>query len=206
MKNPPRSDNGQLAILLAGTRERLADAHLVHALDFIQRTSSDIEAPRALQVYSRLHFLDEHDERHLKNRVLASFSHVTDAGNGKGHTFTAVGGDIEWDVTASLFYRLRRRLGGRRNPRLRRWVELHTGYVEARLLRVHADNVERLLEVTGTTDGAVADTIRVYMHELRLRESLFEAIDIAVCERLYPVVTQGTKVTLRVQRGGASGG
>jgi hypothetical protein len=204
MTQPPRPDSGRLAVLLASARERLADAHLVHSLDFIQRTSGEVEAPRALEIYCRLHRLDEQDTRALKNRVLASFGQGTAAESISPHTFVAVGGDVEWDVTASLFYRLRRRLGGRRNARLRRWVELHTGYVEGKLLRVHVDNVERLLEVTGTSDGAIADTIHIYMRSLRLRDSLFEALDIAVCERLYPDITHTSrKVTLRVQRGGA---
>jgi hypothetical protein len=202
MNQPPRPDSGRLAVLLASARERLADAHLVHSLDFIQRTSGEIEAPRALEVYCRLHRMDEQDTRVLKNRVLASFGQGSTADSISPHTFVTVGGDVEWDVTASLFYRLRRRFGGRRNPRLRRWVELHTGHVEGRLLRVHVENVQRLLEVTGTSDGAIADTIHVYMRSLRLRESLFEAIDIAVCERLYPDVTQSKKAALRVQKGG----
>jgi hypothetical protein len=201
--NLPRPDSGRLAVLLASARERLADAHLVHSLDFIQRTSGEIEAPRALEVYCRLHRMDEQDTRVLKNRVLASFGQGTTADSISPHTFVAVGGDVEWDVTASLVYRLRRRLGGRRNPRLRRWVELHTGHVEGRLLRVHVENVQRLLEVTGTSDGAIADTIHIYMRSLRMRDSLFEAIDIAVCERLYPDVTQTSKkAKLRVQKGG----
>lgn len=197
--------SSRLAILLAGARERLMDAHLVHALDFIQRTAGDIEAPRALEVYGRLHHLEEHDARQLKNRVLASFGRTSDAEPTGPHTFIAVGGDVEWDVTASLFYRLRRRLGGRRNHRLRRWVELHTGWVEARLLRVHVENVERLVEVTGTRDGALLDTLRTYLHELRLRDSLLEAIHIALCDRLY---ADGTQVArrggaLRLHTGGA---
>ena len=193
-----------LAVLLAGAHERLLDAHLVHALDFIQRTSGEIEAPRALTVYCRVHHLDEQDARQLKNRVLASFGRSPEEDDAAPHTFVAVGGDVEWDVTASLLYRLRRRLGGRRNYRLRRWVELHTGYIEGRLLRVHVENVERLVEVTGTSDGALIDTIGTYMRALRLRESLLEAIHIALCERLYPDVSHVARRTgLRVHTGGA---
>lgn len=194
-----------LAVLLAGAHERLMDAHLVHALDFIHRTSGEMEAPRALQVYCRLHHVGDLDARQLKNRVLASFGRSIDASDSGAHTFVAVGGDVEWDVTASLVYRLRRRLGGRRNHRLRAWVELHTGYIESRLLRVHVDNVERLLAVAGTSDGAIIDAIRTYVEALRLRESLLEAILIAVCERLYPDVTTTTarRRELRVHSGGA---
>lgn len=193
--------SGGISVALAGARERLMDAYLVHALDFIQRTSGEIEAPRALEVYCRLHHLDDADVRQLKNRVLVSFGRAPEEEKPAPHTFVAVGGDVEWDVTASLFYRLRRRLRGRRNYRLRRWVELHTGYVEGRLLRVHVDNVERLLEITGTGDGAIIDSIRAYAQALRLRESLLEAIQIAVCERLYPDVTATRKGGLRLHSG-----
>lgn len=196
-------ESGSIVVLLAGARERLMDAYLVHGLDFIQRTSGEIEAPRALQVFCRLHHLDEMDARQLKNRVLASFGRSEEETPGP-HTFVAVGGDVEWDVTASLYYRLRRRLGGRRNLRLRRWVELHSGYVESRLLRVHVDNVERLLAVTGTGDDELIDTIRLYARELRIRDSLIEAIHIAVCARLYPDTVPATRRGgLRVHSGGA---
>lgn len=198
------TDSGRLAVLMAGARERLADAHLVHALDFIHRTSGDIEAPRALDVYCRLHRLDEADARTLKNRVLASFGGIEEDAASSSHTFVAVGGDVEWDITASLFYRLRRRLGGRRNHRLRRWVELHTGFVEGRLLRVHVANVERLLEVTGTGDGAILDVIWTYARGLKVREPLVEAIHIAVCERLYPDVSPAARSGgLKIHNGGA---
>ncbi len=197
----------RLATLLAGAEERLADAHLVHALDFIQRTSGEIDAPRALEVYSRLHYLEETDARVLKNRVLASFGRIEPDSDGHApHTFVAVGGDVEWDVTASVFYRLRRRLGGRRNPRLRHWVKLHTGWVEAMLLKVHVQNVERLLDVVGTSDDAIGETLALYMRALRVRDSLHEAIDIAVCEHLYPErVPKQAPMMLRVESGGAEG-
>lgn len=188
----------RLAMILATAQERLADAHLVHALDFIQRTSDGIEAPRALEIYCRLHHLDDREGRALKNRVLLSFGRPSTDEDGR-HTFEAVGGDVEWDVTASLAYRLRRRLGGRRNHRLRRWVELHAGYVEGRLLRVHAESVERLLEVTGTSNDAIADTIARYAQAMRLRDGLREAIHIAVCERLYPDVPTLRRPELRLQ-------
>lgn len=192
-----RNGDGRLIVLLAQARERLADAWLVHALDFIQRTSGDIEAPRALDVFCRLHHIDELDARNLKNRVLASFGRVTmEASEGMVPTFEAVGGELEWDVTASVFYRLRRRLGGRRNNRLRRWIELHTGWVEGRLLKVHAENVLRLLEVNGTSSGGVADTIHHYVRSLRIRESLLEAIRIAVCDMMFPDVTSGRRPML----------
>lgn len=193
-------DNGRLDVLLAAARERLADAHLVHSLDFIQRVAADIEAPRALDIYCRLHHLDEHDTRTLKNRVLASFGE-TRSGSGSSPTFVSVNGDVEWDVTASMLFRLRRRLGGRRNHRLRRWIELHTAHVEGRLLRVHAENVERLLEETGTLDGAYSETIRLYTRALGIRDSLIEAISISALERLYPDTNVPRKVELKVQRG-----
>lgn len=196
-------DGGRLDVLLAGARERLADAHLVHSLDFIHRVASDIEAPRALGIYCRLHHLDDHDSRTLKNRVLASFGQKEGEG-GAAHTFMAVNGDVEWDVTASMFYRLRRRLGGRRNHRLRHWIELHTAHVESRLLRVHAQNVGRLLEETGMGRNSLSDTVRLYLRALAIRDSLAEAISIAALERLYPDTSVPRKVKLKVQHGGRS--
>lgn len=199
MNETPLED--RLAMLLAGARERLAEAHLTYALDFIQRTADDIEAPRALDIFCRLHRLDEQDSRVLKNRVLVAFGRATGPEE-VGATFEAVGGDVEWDVTASLVYRLRRRLGGRRNHTLRRWVELHTGYVEGRLVRVHADNVERMIDAEGPSAGAIADTVSRYARALRLRDSLLESIQIAACERLYPDYSTDQHPSLQLHAGG----
>jgi hypothetical protein len=174
---------GGFDVALAVGRERLSEEHFKQTMEFIEFTQDELAPPRALGIYARLHHLTEEDYRALKNRVLASF------GSAIGEeppppTFVAVNGDVEWDVTASLFNRIRKRLGGRRNYRLRKRVELFSGRVECALLRVHVDSVCRLIKLYDE-DTSVADVLRVYMEELEIRSALYHSIYNSTLDRLY---------------------
>jgi hypothetical protein len=171
--------------MLAVARERLSEAHYEHALDFIQRTSNALDAPRAFEIYARMHHLSEDDGRALKNRVIASFGLARgEEGDNALATFVAINGDVEWDVTASVLYRLRKRLSGRKNLELRRWVTLHAGHVEARVMKLHVDNALQLVEAAGP-DADTDDVVRTYIQGVSARESLYEPILIGVLDRLY---------------------
>src|SRR5690606_40239800 len=54
---------------------------------------------------------------------------------------------FEDDDALSVFRHLRRRLRGRHNHELRRWVELHAARTELALLDVHADGAARFIEI-----------------------------------------------------------
>ena len=170
-------------VAIAVGRERLAEEHFKQAMAFIEFTQDDLAAPRALGIYARLHHLAEEDYRALKNRVLASFG-STVGEEPAPPTFVAINGDVEWDITASLFNRIRKRLGGRRNYRLRKRVELFSGRVECAILRVHIDSVCRLIKLYDE-NTSVADVLRVYMEELEVRAALYHSIYNSTLERLY---------------------
>jgi hypothetical protein len=181
---PPLRPSGT-DVALAVARERLTEAYFVNALEFIKFTNGELAPPRALAVYARLHHLTEEQYRSVKNRVLASFGGATSAASTPPpSTFVAINGDVEWDITASLFHRIRRRMGGRRNFRLRKRVELFSGKVEMSLLRIHVDSVARLMALH-ERDTSVALVLRMYMEELGVRRSLHHAIYFAVLERLH---------------------
>lgn len=91
---------------------------------------------------------------------------------------------LEWEPPTSLFKRIRKRLRGRVNRDLRRWVELHTGHAEYEILQIHAENVERVLDAAGDDDGAILDTVKYYVEKLDVRERIFEAIYIMTLHRL----------------------
>ncbi|MGH7554139.1 MAG: hypothetical protein ACREMQ_14060, partial [Longimicrobiales bacterium] len=170
-------------VAIAVGRERLAEEHFKQAMAFIEFTQDDLAPPRALGIYARLHHLAEEDYRVLKNRVLASFG-STVGEELAPPTFTAINGDVEWDITASLFNRIRKRLGGRRNYRLRKRVELFSGRVECTILRVHVDSVCRLIKLYDE-NTSVADVLRVYMEELEIRGALYHSIYNSTLDRLY---------------------
>lgn len=169
-------------VALAMARERLAEAHFQQALAFIEVTGDDLSPPRALSIYARLHHLSEEAYRALRNRVLASFGEA-EAGS-PPPTFIAIDGDVEWDVTASLYRRIRRRLGGRRNFRLRKRVELFSGRVEAVLLGIHVDCVCRMTKQFDP-NTSVAEVVRIYMDELSVRRTLYPTIYLSTLTRLY---------------------
>jgi hypothetical protein len=191
MSKSNRSESGAAApatnqnIVLAMARQRLGDAHFQHALELIRRGQGEVAAPGAITIYARLHYLDEVDMQALRNRVLVYLGQVanTDVTH-LPNTFVAIDGGVEWDITASLVKRIRKRLSGRRNHDFREFVELHNGFVEARLQRIHVDNLLSLREAM-EPDTKLADMTRLYMRELGLRDGLFDSLYHGLLERLY---------------------
>ena len=185
----PQTTN--LNVALAVGRQRLGDAHFQFALELIRRGQGEVAAPHALTIYGRLHDLAEIDHQALRNRVLIYLGQVanTDVTH-LPNTFVSIDGGVEWDVTASLVERIRKRLSGRRNHTFREWVELHSGHVESKLLRIHVDNLAALNEAS---DGGtrLSELTRLYMRELGLRDLLFEPLHAGLLERLYEQIESG---------------
>jgi len=179
----PPSTN--LNVALAVARQRLGDAHFQFALEMIRRGQGEVAAPQVLTIYARLHDLNEIDLQALRNRVLIYLGQVanTDVTH-LPNTFVAIDGGVEWDVTASLVERIRKRLSGRRNHPFREWVELHSGHVESKLQRIH---VECLAALYDATDGTLKlpELTRLYMREVGLRDTLYEPLHAGLLERLY---------------------
>jgi hypothetical protein len=179
-----------LNMLLAVGRKRLADAHFAHAMELIEHAAAVVPPPRALDIYGRLHHLTEEEYRALKNRVLVAYAKRAGA-SGELATFVGINGDVDWDVTATMIQRLKKRLKGRQNVELRRWVELHTGRVEAELLSIHVENVIRLVGSLGDL-SPVIEAVRLYMETMGLRNTLHEALYIATADRLFREHAAGT--------------
>jgi len=174
-----------LAIAVAG--ERLAETHLAQALDFVRHLAGQVSGARALTMYARLHHLTDEQHRALVNAVLAAFGRHDTRPGGKARPAAA---EIEWSDTSTVLERAFRRLRGRRNQELRRWVERHTGHAERLLLDVHVQNTLRYLEARGP-DADVAVGVYAYMEALSVRESLFEALHILVLDRLHHQAAMG---------------
>jgi hypothetical protein len=175
-------------VALAVARQRLGDAHFQFILEMIRRGQGEVAAPQVLLIYARLHYLPEIDLQSLRNRVLVYLGQVanTDVTH-LPNTFVAIDGDVEWDVTASMVERIRRRLNGRNNYVFREWVELHTGHVYSKLLRIHIDNLVPLHEAS-QGELKPAETTRLYVREMNLREGMFEPLYHGLLERIYEAV------------------
>jgi len=171
-------------VALAVARQRLGDVHFQFALELIRRGQGEVAAPQALIIYGRLHYLTEIDVQTLRNRVLVYLGQVSNTEVTQlPNTFVAIDGGVEWDVTASMVERIRRRLNGRRNYDFREWVELHTGYAQSKILRIHVDNLVNLRE--SNADTRAAELTRLYMRELNVRDGLFDALYYGLLERMY---------------------
>jgi hypothetical protein len=179
------TDAMSVSVAIAVARQRVLDAHFTYVLEFIQRSQGEIAAPQALLIYARLHRLSELDVRALRNRVLVhlgrlSATDVTEL----PHTFVSVDGAVEWDVTASLVQRIRKRLRGRKNYTFREWVDLHAGHVECELLKLHVDNLVALAEVLGPKTRR-PDVVTLYVREVNLRDELWDTLHHSLLARLY---------------------
>ena len=177
----PQDPRLRMELAIAVARERVTETHLAQAHHFVRHLAGQVSGMRALAMYSRLHHLTDEQHRGLVTGVLAAFGRhdVRPAGGAR-----PVDADIEWSDTSTVLERAFRRLRGRRNLELRRWVERHTGHVERLLLEVHVQNALRCLEARGA-DADVAVGVYAYMEALSIRESLFEALHILVLDRLH---------------------
>jgi hypothetical protein len=180
----------QQNVALAVARQRLGDAHFHFVLEMIRRGQGEVAAPQVLVIYARLHYLSEIDLQALRNRVLVYLGQVanTDVTH-LPNTFVAIDGDVEWDVTASMVERIRRRLNGRNNYAFRDWVEMHTGHVYSKLLRIHIDNLIPLYESAGG-ELKPADATRLYVRELNLRDGLYDPLYNGLLERIYDSIDE----------------
>nr|PZN91840.1 MAG: hypothetical protein DIU52_00265 [bacterium] len=173
----------RLEVAAEVTRAKLVDVHFAHVLELIERARADnLPAGRALEIYARLHHLRDEDAEQLAKRVLA---HV----GGRAIRLAALGrGDerlsdvFEDDDVFSVFRQLRRRLRGRRNHELRRWVELHTARTELALLDVHADGAARFIELV-KPESSLGDAVRLYARVMQVRDSIVEALYLLALDR-----------------------
>jgi hypothetical protein len=191
------ADATSMSVAIAVARQRLLDAHFTHVLELIQRAQGEVAAPQALTIYSRIHRLTEIDIQALRNRVLVHLGRVaaTDVTD-LPHTFVAIDGAVEWDITASLVERIRKRLGGRRNYELRDWIDQHSGHVECDLMKLHVENLLALGEVMGA-DAKPVDVTRTYMREAVVRDELWEPLYWGYLDRQYDRVLAATSPPAR---------
>ncbi len=172
----------RLEVAAEVTRAKLLDVHFAHVLELIHHARADMPADRALEIYARLHHLGDEDGEQLAKRVLARVG-------GRAMRLAALGrgdeklGDVfEDDDALSVFRHLRRRLRGRQNHELRRWVELHAARTELALLDVHVDGAVRFIELL-KEERSLSDAVRLYARVMQVRDSIVEALYLLALDR-----------------------
>jgi hypothetical protein len=157
-------------LTLAVAAQRAEDVHVRQALELLTHTHGRVGIDRALRIYARIHALPSAAERTLVGRVLAAL----------GQADLRPDGDEARE--GGLLGRLRRRLRGRRDHELRRWVEFHKGRTDRDLVEVHVDAVARAHRAN---DGAsVAEVVGWYSEAARLRGAMRDNVYLAALARL----------------------
>ncbi len=160
----------QLDIALAVAAQRAQDVHVRQALELVTHAHGRVGMARALEIYGRIHGLAAEVERVLTTRVFAALGQADLRPDGSA----AAGG--------GLLALVRRRLGGRRDVELRRWVEFHKGRTDRELVDVHVDAVARVHAVLSAR--SVADAVDWYAEATRLSGAMRDNVYLAALARL----------------------
>lgn len=167
---PESQARRQLDIALAVAAQRAQDVHVRQALELVTHAHGRVGVARALEIYGRIHGLGADVERVLSTRVFAALGQADLRPDG------AVAAE------SGLLARVRRRLGGRRDLELRRWVEFHKGRTDRDLVDVHVDAVARVHAVLSA--GSVADAVNWYAEAARLPGAMRDNVYLAALARL----------------------
>lgn len=163
----------EVDIALSTIRERLMDVHATQALELIEHAREHVATLRALDIYCHLHRVRGHEYVALRTRVLSRLGQQGPGRQPPGDADTSAA--EEWDSPWSWILRMRRRLQGRKNLELRRWVELHCGRTEAKLLSVHVGGTLRLIELL-KPESSYAEVAQLYTESMAVPQSLSRAI------------------------------
>lgn len=172
----------RLEVAAEVTRAKLLDVHFAHVLELIHHARADMPAGRALEIYARLHHLRDEDGEQLAKRVLARVGGRAMRLAAMGRADEKLGDVFEDDDALSVFRQLRRRLRGRHNHELRRWIELHAARTELALLDVHADGAARFIEIV-KPEGSLGDPVSLYARVMQVRDSIVEALYLLALDR-----------------------
>lgn len=170
----PREVDERLRIATAVAAEQVIEEHVTSALEVVAEGADRAPVERLLEAYNRLHYLDDAQQRQLRERVLASLGRDP-ASTDENHGLAG---------PRSPFRRLARRLRGRVHHDLRDWVERHHARVQLSLIDLHVRHAlkfVRLLDGHATTSAALS----TYARMLRLRETIAEIVRLKALRTLY---------------------
>lgn len=177
-----RRHRAEIQIAAAMARERIVETHVAHLLELIQLSSGQISTRRAIEIYARLHSVDQETTRLITSMALATLGKRREA-TGTIKLDTAEDVADAHDSPLSLFAQIRRRLRGRVFLELRQQIELHTGRTQVAFLRVHVNNALRFVQIL-TPDLTVSMAVELYAEIVKVRRSLAEVIYFLVLDRL----------------------
>lgn len=161
----------KLEVTLAVATQRAHDVHVRQALELVTHSHGRVPVERALGIYSRIHGLPGELERTLASRVLAALGEAD------------LGPDTAEAPREDLIGRIRRRLRGRRDLQLRRWVEFHKGRTDRDLVDVHVEAIARVDRELSEVHS-VADAVAWYAEAAGLSGAMRDNVYLAALARL----------------------
>jgi hypothetical protein len=172
----------EVEIELSTIRESLLDLHATQAIELIEQTREHVPTTRAFEIYCHLHRVSGHEAIALRTRVLARLGErLQKRDTARVSADAAVA--QEWDSPWSWLLWLRRRLQGRQNLELRRWIELHSGRTETKLLELHVGGALRLIRLL-KPESSYAEVVQLYTDSMGVPASLSRAIYFMTLSRL----------------------
>ncbi|MEN8374639.1 MAG: hypothetical protein ABFS34_04260 [Gemmatimonadota bacterium] len=173
----------KLEIALAVSTQRAEDVHVRQALELLTHAHGRVPFERSLAIHERIHGLPAEAARALRKRVLAALGQA----------------DLRPDDSAETgrrngpLARIRRRLRGRRDAELRRWVEFHKGRTDRDLVEVHVDAIARVLRAVAG-GSSVADAVDWYAEGRGLSGAMRDNVYLAALARLDDSARAGDEI------------
>lgn len=167
----------RLEMASAVARERLLETHVKQALELVELAEGRVAAARAIDIYGRVHRLSVETNELVRTRALASLGQ-TEARTGRPTPLPEEQLDPDPEASPDQPW-IATLLGERFRPRvhleLRRWIELHTGRAEVRILQTHVENALRFCEILDE-DMSYIEAIGIYIESLNVSTASAETI------------------------------
>jgi hypothetical protein len=182
VKGIPAELRSEAAILAAVAREALLECHIKYAVDLVELGRGRVAPDRMLEIYARLHHLDDELEADVRGRALATLGDraIRYAVLAPMPERTAPEPEPPAD---SMWGRVRSRFSRRMHHGLRREVDRHTGRCEIELMEVHTEHALRFVRALNGRFNT-SHAVRLYAEALGLRDTLRETLYLLVLSRL----------------------
>lgn len=170
-------------VAAAVATEEIITAHVSYILELVEIAGDRVTPQRATDIYLRVHALEEAPGQVVRNRVLAEFGHRERAAPRPPEPVPPATPDPPPAESRGPFGFLRGRFRGRVQTELRRWIELHTGRSEVRLLDIHVRNALTFI-ATLPADVPTREAVAIYGDRVGVRPEVGEVLLWLVLDRL----------------------
>ena len=179
-----------LDVAAAIATEEVLAAHVAQTLELIEIADTRVAPQRVVDIYLRLHGLEEPTATVVRTRILAEIGQR--AREAPAPEPVLVDDSHEETPARGPFRSLRERFRGRVHHDLRRWMELHTGRTEVVLLDIHVRNALIFVQ-TLAPDVPIHEAVAIYRERVNAPEQLGQVLYWFVLARLSDVELPTTR-------------